>query len=82
MKRITLASAVVLSTLTVISACPLVSALQAKTNTQTSVQTQYVDVGGYKLTLQVAGAGTPTVVLDYGLGGSGSIALVARGFHW
>jgi pimeloyl-ACP methyl ester carboxylesterase len=34
------------------------------------VQTQYIDVGGYKLTLQVAGAGTPTVVLDYGLGGS------------
>lgn len=70
MKRITLASAVVLTTLAVIGACPLVSAQQAKTTRQTGVQTQYVDVGGYKLTLQVAGTGTPTVVLDYGLGGS------------
>jgi pimeloyl-ACP methyl ester carboxylesterase len=50
--------------------CPFLSAQQTKTATQLSVQTQYVDVGGHKLRLQVAGAGTPTVVLDYGLGGS------------
>ncbi|MDQ2936278.1 MAG: alpha/beta fold hydrolase [Acidobacteriota bacterium] len=31
---------------------------------------QYVDVGGHKLWLKLAGSGTPTVVLDYGLGGS------------
>lgn len=50
--------------------CPLLSAQQTKTATQLSVQTQDIDVGGYKLRLQVAGTGTPTVVLDYGLGGS------------
>lgn len=48
--------------------CPSLSAQQAKTATQSSVQTKYVDVGGYKLRLQVAGSGTPTVVLDAGLG--------------
>ena len=37
---------------------------------QPSFQTQDVDVGGHKLRLRVAGTGTPTVVLDYGLGGS------------
>ncbi len=66
MNRNRFASALVLTTLAVICACPLVLAQQAKTTTQT----QYVDVEGHKLTLQVAGAGTPTVVLDYGLGGS------------
>ena len=70
MKRIKLASVVVFTSLTVICACPSVLAQQAKTTTQTGVQTEYVDVGGSKLALQVAGTGTPTVVLDYGLGGS------------
>jgi pimeloyl-ACP methyl ester carboxylesterase len=51
-------------------ACASVSAQQTKPATQSGVQTQFVDVGGYKLRLQVAGAGMPTVVLDYGLGGS------------
>ncbi len=50
--------------------CPSLAAQQAKTVTQSSVQTQYVDVGGYKLRLQVAGSGTPTVVLDCGFGDS------------
>jgi pimeloyl-ACP methyl ester carboxylesterase len=50
--------------------CPLLLAQQTKTATQLIVQTQDVDVGGHKLRLQVAGTGTPTVVLDYGLGGS------------
>jgi len=70
MKRITPASAVILTTLAVICACPAVLAQQARTTSNTSVQTQQLDVGGYKLTLQVAGTGTPTVVLDYGLGGN------------
>jgi len=51
-------------------ACPGLLAQQTKTATQSSVQNQEVDVGGHKLRLQVAGTGTPTVVLDYGLGGS------------
>lgn len=42
---------------------------QPKTN-QSAIQTQDIDVGGHKLRLQVAGSGLPTVVLDYGLGGS------------
>lgn len=50
--------------------CPPLLPQQTKTATQPSVQTQDVDVGGHKLRLQVAGTGTPTVVLDYGLGGS------------
>ena len=41
-------------------------AQQPKTTTQSSTKIQYVDVGGYKLRLQVAGSGTPTVVLDCG----------------
>ncbi len=31
---------------------------------------QLVDVGGYQLHIQCTGAGSPTVVLDAGLGGS------------
>ena len=50
--------------------CAPVLAQQTKPATQSSVQNQDVDVGGHKLRLQVAGTGTPTVVLDYGLGGS------------
>jgi len=49
--------------------CASLLAQQAKPGSQSSVQTRYVDVGGYKLTLQVAGSGAPTVVFDYGLGG-------------
>ena len=49
--------------------CPSLLAQQAKPSSQPSVQIRYVDIGGYKLTLQVAGAGAPTVVFDYGLGG-------------
>jgi pimeloyl-ACP methyl ester carboxylesterase len=48
--------------------CPSLRAQRAKHNTKAIVQTQQVDVGGYKLLLQVAGSGTPTVVLDCGLG--------------
>ena len=48
--------------------CPALLA-QPKTN-QSAIQTQDVDVGGHKLRLQVAGSGSPTVVLDYGLGSS------------
>jgi pimeloyl-ACP methyl ester carboxylesterase len=36
------------------------------------VQPRLVDVEGHKMGLNVAGSGTPTVVLDYGLGGSSS----------
>jgi alpha/beta hydrolase family protein/tetratricopeptide repeat protein len=50
--------------------CAPVLAQQNKTATQSGVQNQDVDVGGHKLRLQIAGTGTPTVVLDYGLGGS------------
>jgi len=53
-----------------ICACPPLLAQLTKNETQLSVQTQDIDVGGHKLRLQVAGSGTPTVVLDYGLGGS------------
>ena len=48
--------------------CPSLLAQQAKPGSRSSVQTSYADVGGYKLTLQVAGSGAPTVVFDYGLG--------------
>jgi pimeloyl-ACP methyl ester carboxylesterase len=48
--------------------CPSLLAQQAKTPGQTGAQTQYVDVGGYKLRLQVAGSGSPVVVLDCGFG--------------
>lgn len=50
--------------------CPPNSAQQTRIATPSGVQIQNVDVGGYKLRLQVAGTGAPTVVLDYGLGGS------------
>src|ERR1041385_1637284 len=33
-------------------------------------QSKLVDVEGHKLSYKVAGAGSPTVVLEYGLGGS------------
>lgn len=46
--------------------CPTLLAQQAKTARQLKVQTQSVDVGGYKLRLQTAGSGTPTVILDSG----------------
>lgn len=48
---------------------PSLPAQTPKSATRTSVRTQNVDVGGHKLSLQVAGTGAPTVVLDYGLGG-------------
>jgi pimeloyl-ACP methyl ester carboxylesterase len=51
-------------------ACATVCARQTRPASQSGVRTQSVDVGGYKLRLRVAGAGAPTVVLDYGLGGS------------
>src|SRR3712207_6754827 len=50
--------------------CPPLPAQQAKIAAPSVVQNQDVDVGGHKLRLQVAGTGRPTVVLDYGLGGS------------
>ena len=50
--------------------CPPLPAQQTKIAAPSGVQNQDVDVGGHKLRLQVAGTGTPTVVLDYGLGGS------------
>jgi pimeloyl-ACP methyl ester carboxylesterase len=50
--------------------CPPLLARQTKIAKQPSFQTQNVDVAGHKLRLRVAGAGMPTVVLDYGLGGS------------
>jgi len=43
-------------------------AQQAKTDSQPTFQTQFVDVGGYKLRLQTAGSGAPTVILDSGFG--------------
>jgi pimeloyl-ACP methyl ester carboxylesterase len=48
--------------------CPSLLAQQAKTARQPRLQTQHVDVGGYKLRLQTAGSGTPTVILDSGFG--------------
>jgi len=48
---------------------PLLVAQQTQTAKQPSVQTQDINVGGHKLRIQVAGSGTPTVVLEYGLGG-------------
>ncbi|MEP6635726.1 MAG: alpha/beta fold hydrolase [Acidobacteriota bacterium] len=50
--------------------CPALSAQQSKTAKQAAAQTQFVDLDGHKIRLEVAGSGTPTVVLDYGLGGS------------
>jgi pimeloyl-ACP methyl ester carboxylesterase len=48
--------------------CPSLLAQQANTARQPRPQTQYVDVGGYRLRLQTAGSGTPTVILDSGFG--------------
>ena len=48
-------------------ACP---AVLTQPKNQSAIQTQDIDVGGHKLRIQVAGSGSPTVVLDYGLGGS------------
>lgn len=50
--------------------CPYLSGQQTKSATPSGVQNRDVDVGGHKLRLQVAGSGTPTVVLDSGLGDS------------
>src|ERR1051325_6861052 len=33
-------------------------------------ESKFVDVEGHKISFKVAGAGSPTVVLEYGLGGS------------
>lgn len=49
---------------------PSALAQAPKIATRPGVQTRDVDVGGHKLRLHVAGSGTPTVVLDYGLGGN------------
>ena len=46
--------------------CPSLLAQQARPASPSNTQTQYVDVGGYKLRMQVAGSGNPTVVLDAG----------------
>jgi pimeloyl-ACP methyl ester carboxylesterase len=53
-------------------ACVYSSLFAQKKRTATgNAETQrYVDVGGHKLWLKMAGSGTPTVVLDYGLGGN------------
>jgi pimeloyl-ACP methyl ester carboxylesterase len=45
-------------------------AQQARSSPPSNTQLQYVDVGGYKLRMQVAGSGNPTVVLEAGGGGS------------
>ena len=46
--------------------CPSPLAQQAKPNSESNLQTRYVDIGGYKLRMQVAGSGNPTVVLEAG----------------
>ena len=63
-----------LATLCLLVCCstPLL-AQQAKHTPQSSLKTQLVDVGGYKLRLRVAGSGAPTVVLDSGLGDSSEV---------
>jgi pimeloyl-ACP methyl ester carboxylesterase len=43
---------------------------RTRVRAQSQTQTKLVDVEGHKLSLKVAGAGTPTVVLEYGLGGN------------
>ena len=70
MHRSTRAIATTFLSVAIIGVCLSVSAQPAKTTAQARTKTQSVDVGGHKLWLQVAGTGTPTVVLDYGLGGS------------
>ena len=49
-----------------VSICPSLLAQQAKPNSPSNEQTRYVDIGGYKLAMQVAGSGNPTVVLEAG----------------
>ena len=44
-------------------------AQQSKLSNSARRASQIVDVGGHKLWMESAGAGGPTVVLDYGLGG-------------
>ena len=39
-------------------------AQQVKPATESSPDARFIDTGGFKLRLQVAGSGTPTVVLD------------------
>src|ERR1051325_9469961 len=53
-----------------ICATPILFAQDTKPEIQLSVKTEDIDVDGHKLRLQVAGSGTPAVVLDYGFGGS------------
>ncbi len=48
--------------------CPPLLARQSKTAEQPGAQTRYVDVGGYKLRMKMAGTGAPTIVLDCGFG--------------
>ena len=45
------------------------SLAQESQSADQTIKIQFVDVGGHKLRLQVAGTGTSTVVLDSGLGG-------------
>ena len=45
-------------------------ARRSRSKVQPQIQTRLVDVEGRKLSLKVAGAGSPTVVLEYGLGGN------------
>ena len=56
--------------LLVVSLSRALSAQQATPSSTPNTETQYVDVGGYKLRMQVAGSGNPTVVFDAGAGGS------------
>ena len=66
MKRISLGIALVCLLLI----CSVSTLPQSNTSRSASPQESYVDVGGHKLRLQVAGSGTPTVVLDSGMGDS------------
>jgi len=50
------------------TASPIKSDSRRRCRTMQNSQTQYVDVGGYKLRRQVAGVGSPVVVLDSGFG--------------
>ena len=49
-----------------VSICPSLLAQEAKPNSPSNEQTRYVDIGGYKLAMRVAGSGNPTVVLEAG----------------
>ncbi|MCJ0826366.1 alpha/beta fold hydrolase [Luteimonas sp. 50] len=44
-------------------------AQERQATSQPNIEIRHVDIGGHKLRLQIAGKGTPTVVLDSGLGG-------------